>query len=258
MNKELDNMEFISDEFLNEDIEKNIEDILEKGLKEKRGFFRFLNSAKNDLGLKNIFIDKSELIFIGLIFIITITLFGLHFNKSIDGNSEFIYKFKLYNFIVAPIVYFIICSYSFINSKLNGTYEIQATCKYNFYNITAIRMFIFSIASILINMAIILAMFLFKRNFNFIEIFIISASSLFIFSVFYISILIYLKKIIYKYIAIIVWILGLVIIFSGVNNYWGKLFLEMPIYIHLSITITFIIAYIKNLTKLMSVKKGEI
>lgn len=258
MNKNFDEKEFIDDEILIVNIEENIEDILDKGLKEKQGFFSFLKSTKNEIGYKNIFIDKSELIFIGLIFIITIVYFGLRFNKSIDGSSDFIYKFKVYNFIVAPIVYFIICSYSFINSKLNKTYEIQATCKYNFYNITAIRMFIFSVASILVNMSIILIMFLGKRNFNFIDTFIISATSLFIFSALYIAILIYLKRTMYKYIAIFLWIVGSVIIFQNTSDSFGKLFFDMPLYIHLLISITFIIIYIKNLSKLMKVKRRDI
>lgn len=258
MKKETNNKEFIEDEIFIEDLEMNIEDILDKGLKEKQGFFKFLKVVKNELGFKNIFIDKSELLFIGSIFVITITFFGLQFNNSIDGDMEFIYKFKTYNFIVAPIIYFVICSYSFINSKLNRTYEIQATCKYNFYNITAIRMFVFSIISMLVNTFIILAMFLTKRNFNFIETFIISATSLFIFSVLYIFTLIYLKKTLFKYMIIIMWIIGSIIVFLNFNNYFGKLFLDMPIYIHLIISLICLIGYTKNLVKLMNVKRGEI
>lgn len=239
-------------------IDENIDEILDKGLKEKQGFFGFLKSVKNELGFKNIFNDKSELVFIGLIFIITMIFFGLNFNENISKGIDFAYRFKVYNFTVAPIIYFIICSYSFINSKLNKTYELQATCKYNFYNITAIRMFVFSVISIFINMSIILIMFLTKRNFNIIDTSIISATSLFIFSVLYILILVYLKKTIYKYIAIIIWIVSSVIIFTNLNSYFGKLFLNMPLYIHLLITIISIIIYIKNLTKLINVKRGEI
>lgn len=258
MKKDFDDNDFINDESFIENLDENIEDILDNGLKEKQGFFKFLKLINKELGFKNIFIDKSELIFIGLIFIITIILFGLRFNKSIDGDIDFIYKFKVYNFIVAPIVYFIISSYSFISSKVNGTYELQATCKYNFYNITAIRMFVFSIVSILINMSIVLVMFLTKRNFNFIDTFIISATSLFIFSVLYIFILVYLKKALFKYVSIIVWVLGAIVIFSNINSSFGKIFLDMPLYIHLLITIISIIVYMKNLTKLMKLKGGEI
>jgi len=250
--------DIMKDEIFLENIEDNIENILDKGLKEKQGFFSFLKSANKELGFRNIFNDKSELIFIGLIFVITVIFFGLRFNESISTDIDFTYKFKVYNFTAAPIVYFMICSYSFVSSKLNGTYEVQATCKYNFYNITAIRMFIFSIISILVNMSIILTMFLTKRNFSFIDTFIVSATSLFIFSVLHISILIYLKKSVYKYLAIIGWFLISIIIFSKLSTYWVKLFLDMPLYIHLLISIVFIIVYIKNLTKLMKVKRGEI
>lgn len=248
----------LNDEIFLEDIEDNIDDILNKGLKGKQGFFSFLKSAKRELGFRNIFNDRSELIFIGIIFTITVILFGLSFNMSISSDNDFIYKFKAYNFTVAPIIYFIICSYSFINSKLNRTYEIQATCKYNFYNITAIRMFAFSIVAIVTNTIVILTMYLTKRNFNFFDTFIVSASSLFIFSVIYILILIYLKKPMYKYLVLILWILGSVITVCNVGNNLVKMFLEMPLYIHLLITITLIVVYFKNLTKLMKVKRGDI
>ena len=258
MKNDLEDKEFRNEDNGIENIDNNIEEILDKGLKERQGFFSFLKSAKNELGFKNIFIDKSELIFIGLIFIITITFFGLNFNMSIEGDIEFVYKFKVYNFTVAPIVYFVICSYSFISSRINGTYEIQATCKYNFYSITAIRMFIFSIISIITNTIIILVMFLAKGNFNLIETFIISATALLIFSVLYISILIHLKKYLFKYIAIIIWIIVAIIVFSNSNSYFSKLFLDLPLYIHLLITLICVIVYIKNLTKLMKVKRGEV
>lgn len=266
MSKELDYIEsdenliddIMTDETFLENIDDNIEEILDKGLKKKQGFFNFLKSANKELGFKNIFNDKSELIFIGLILAITVILFGLQFNKSNSNDADFIYKFKAFNFTVSPIVYFIICSYSFINSKLNRTYEIQATCKYNFYSITAIRMFVFSIVSVLINMIIILSMYLLKRNFYFIDMFVVSAAALFIFSVLYILILIYFKKTMYKYLALLGWSLVSTITILKANNYWIKLFLDMPLYIHLFITIIFIIVYMKNLKKLMKVKRGDI
>ena len=250
--------DIMTDEIFLENIDNNIEGILDKGLKKKQGFFNFLKTANKELGFKNIFNDKSELIFIGLIFAITVIFFGLQFNKSISSDADFIYKFKAYNFTVSPIVYFIICSYSFINSKLNGTYEIQATCKYSFYSITAIRMFVFSIVSVLSNMIIILFMYLLKRNFYFIEMFIVSATALFIFSALYISILIYFKRSMYKYLVLLGWFLISMITISNVKSYWVKLFLDMPLYIHLFITIIFIVVYMKNLTKLMKVKRGDI
>lgn len=250
--------DIIIDESFLGNIDENIEGILDKGLKEKPGFFKFLMSANKELGFNNIFNDKSELIFIALILSITVIFFGIRFNKSMSSDADFIYKFKAYNFTVSPIIYFIICSYSFINSKLNGTYEIQATCKYSFYNITAIRMFVFSIVSVLINMSIILSMYLLKRNFYVIDMFIVSAASLFIFSVLYILILIYFKKSMYKYFALLGWFLVSIITIFKVNNYWVKLFLDMPLYIHLLITITFIVVYMKNITKLMKVKRGDI
>ncbi|WLF68893.1 hypothetical protein Q6375_13035 [Clostridium septicum] len=252
------NIDIDFDNMVIPDLQGNIDEILDKGLKGKRNFFSFFKEVKNELGFKNIFHDKSELIFIGLILSIAVIMFGLYFNERENSNLDFTYKLKSYTFITAPIIYFFICSYNFINSRLNGTYEIQATCKYNFYTLTAIRMFIFSVISMVINTAIILIMFLVKRNFNVVEVVIVSITSLFIFSVIYILALVKLKERTYKYLVLIVWIGVSSIIMYGVNSKLAKYFLDSPIYINIGITCIVAVFYIKNLKKLIKVRRGEV
>lgn len=240
------------------DLEINIDEILDKGLKGKEGFFSYLKAVRRELGFKYIFHDKSELIFVILLLITAFSFFGLQFNEINSSEIDFAYRLKVYTFATAPIMYFFICSYSFISSRINGVYELQATCKYNFYNLTAIRMFIFSIVAMIVNTLTVVMMFLIKKNFNMMEIIIVSISALFIFSAIYILILIKLKGRSYKYIAMAIWLVLPAIITIDVDSKAMKILDEVPLYMHLIITFIAAVIYMKNLRKLIKVKRGEI
>lgn len=240
------------------DLEINMDEILDKGLKGKESFFAYLKAIRRELGFKYIFHDKSELIFIMILLVVAFSFFGLQFNTSNRSEIYFAYRLKVYTFSTAPIFYFFICSYSFISSKVHGIYELQATCKYNFYNITAIRMFIFSIVAMAVNTLIIVMMFLVKRNFNVMEIIIVSISALFIFSTLYILILIKFKGRSYKYLIMSLWLSLPMVMVLDVTNKPIKLLDEIPLYIHLIITFITSVIYIKNLRKLIKVKRGEV
>ncbi|SUY46978.1 membrane protein [Clostridium putrefaciens] len=240
------------------DLEINMDEILDKGLKGKESFFSYLKAIRSELGFKYIFHDKSELIFIIVLLVAVFSFFGLQFNTSNSREIYFAYRLKVYTFSTAPIFYFFICSYSFISSRVHGIYELQATCKYNFYNITAIRMFIFSIVAMIINTLIVVMMFLVKRNFNVMEIIIVSISALFIFSTLYILVLINFKGRSYKYLIMSLWLCLPMLMVLDVTNKPIKLLDEIPLYIHLIITFITALIYIKNLRKLIKVKRGEI
>lgn len=238
--------------------EMDMDEILDKGLKGKEGFFSYLKAVKRELGFKYIFHDKSELLFIIMLLVAAFSFFGLKFNADNSSGINFAYRLKCYTFVTAPVIYFFICSYSFISSKIHGVYELQATCKYNFYNLTAIRMFIFSIVAMVINTLIIVMMFLIKRNFNVMEIIIVSISALFIFSTLYILILIKLKDRSNKYLIMLLWLLLPVAVEFDATNKAIKSLDEIPLYIHLIITFITALMYMKNLRKLIKVKRGEV
>ncbi|QAA33003.1 hypothetical protein [Clostridium manihotivorum] len=243
--------------YLNE-VQMDIDVILDKGLKGKQGFFSYLNSVRKELGIRYIFNDKSELAFITILLVLACGFFGLQLSSISSTNLNFIYRLKAFTIGTAPIIYFAICSYGFISSKINRVYELQATCKYNFYNLTAIRMFIFSIASMLVNTVVISFMYLIKRNFNAIEIILLSITSLFIFSALYILTLTRLKGNNYKYILMALWLITAVVAGFQFDSKFMKTLDNISWYIHLIITFIAASIYMKSLRHLMKVKKGEI
>ena len=88
-----------------------MEEIVNKGVKEKKSFIRYLIDVFREIGVKNIFHDKVELFFMSAIGITTI-LFTLTMIFK-NNNNEYIYSSI---FMIAPIFYLILSLFSFFNA----------------------------------------------------------------------------------------------------------------------------------------------
>ncbi|GAA0783558.1 hypothetical protein [Hathewaya limosa] len=243
-----------------EEINIQINEILDKGLKKEKGFFSYIISSIKEIGLKNIFHDKSELIFISIISLILFAIIGGHIALKFIYEKTYLYRLYGYIFMVSPIMYVMISLFSFINTKLKETYEIEATCKYNMYNLAVIRMFIFSIVGMILNSLLIVIIYFIFNNFSMIRAYAVSITSLFLFSTIFILTIVYLKKPIHKYLVIIGWILVNSILMIVKSKLYMNFITYGPLYIHFIITAICIIIYLKALKKLIYVRKekGEI
>lgn len=234
-----------------------IEEIVNEGIEEKESFFKYLKRMKNTLGLKVIFIDKLELISLGLI--LTVAMFLIGYNFAL-GSSHRIGEFYGITFLFSPIIYLFMSLYGLVKSKENNMIEIETTCKYNIYQIATFRIFVFSIIGALINVFIIGLISLLGKNIGFIRLSIISIAGVFLFSSIMLLIITKVKGKIGKYIYVCLWI-GINLWISFFSDKIGDLiFLKIPIWIHLFIAIGAMGAYIKNLKNLINLRrdKGDI
>lgn len=233
---------------------EEIDSIVSKGVKPKISFINYLKVSFKELGFKNIFHDKSEL---AIIFLIGIILLLIPMANMGNLNINDLYKFT---FIVSPIMYLSVVVFSFYNSKEKGAFDIEMTCKYNLYQLSALRMFVFSITSIFINTFSIIIIGIIGRNIDVIRLIIISISGLFLFSTIFLYSLLNLKWSFSKYFVIAAWLLVNVFLSSSDNNIYQEFLIKAPLYIHLIISAICMILYIKNLNKLINYrrKKGEI
>lgn len=232
----------------------DIQEIVDFGVRPKKSFFSFLIDIYKELGFRNIFHDKNELIFIILI---GTSIMGLSLSNIAENNIKEIYKAI---FITSPLIYIITSLFSFYNSKEKGAFEIEMTCKYNLYQMTAIRMFIFSILTTIINTFIILFLAFFYKDIGVLRLICISIIGLFLFSAVSIYLLMTFKNRYLKYLAIGGWII-LNILFSSKNSsLYNDFLLKAPLYIHFIITAMCAVLYIKNLNKFINFRseKGEI
>lgn len=221
--------------------------IVDKGVKKKISFIRYLKKSFKELGFKNIFHDKVELFVIVLIYIPLSILVSI-----INFNIENVYKIT---FFVSPILYLATTLFSFYNSNNKGAFELEMTSKYNLYQLSALRMFIFSLVSILINSLSIVFIFIMEKEVDVMKMIIISITGIFLFSTIFLYSLLKLKLNLSKYLVIGLWILiNLFLITSG-NKIYKDLLIEIPIYIHLIISTLCVALYIKNLNKLINYRK---
>lgn len=238
---EVQNIDEISD--MVDMSEIDIDGIIESGVKTKKSFLTYLKDMIVEIGLKNIFHDRNEVVFISLLVIATI-MFSMFAIASNSSDIATIYRFI---FIVSPILYIVILLFSFFNTKQKGTFELEMICKYNLYQMLALRMFIFSIISTIMNTVIILLVFMWKQEIDVLRAICISITGLFLFSSVFIYIAVATKKSISKFLLVGGWVVINIGFYFISNSIYDAFLMELPVYIHLIVTLICVIFYIKNL-----------
>lgn len=252
-NKENFKIDSIKLDFMDDEIDK----IINKGVREKLSFFKYIKGMYKELGFKVVFHDISELLIVtaliaSIIFIMTM---GVVANPKV--KMEEVYGVM---FCTAPLIYLATSLYSFFSSKQRGTFEVEVTCKFSIYQIAALRMFIFSIVTILIDTLIIGALFLLKDDFSFIRAWIISISAVFTFSYILLFSITKIKSRYVKYVIFFGWVIGNLSLNFYLKGLARFIFLKLPFLVHLGITVIFLFFYIRNLKKLIKFRsnRGEI
>ncbi|MCR1899148.1 hypothetical protein NSA47_09145 [Irregularibacter muris] len=229
-------------------IESQIQKIISKGIKPKESFYGYVKNMYQRIGLRYIFHDATEIAFTFFIvaFILVRLTMGIAMETGVPDES--IYSFI---FIISPLLYLSMALVSFVNTRLNDTYDLEMTCKYNIYQLAAFRMLIFSITSIIANTLMIYFVTIIYRQMDFFTALMISTTSLFTFS----TILLYgMQKRnipIIRYFIVGGWILANLLLIIYSKKFYNMLLSHIPIYVYLVVAIGCIYTYIKNLKKLI-------
>lgn len=233
---------------------EEINSIVNKGVTPKISFIRYLGNCFKELGFRNIFHDKAELT---ILFLIGIAMTIIPITYFYNSNTQDLYKFT---FIMSPMMYLVAVLFSFYNSKEKGAFDIEMTCKYNLYQLSALRMFVFSLVGILINTLSIITIWFLGRQIDVIRMIIISITSVFLFSVIFLYLLMKLKFAVSKYLVISAWIIINLTLSNSNNIVYQYFLIKAPLFIHLIVSSICIALYIKNLNKLINYrrKKGEV
>lgn len=229
-------------------IQNEINIILDKGLKHKKSFFSYMRKMYKQLGLKVIFHDFVEIVFTLLIFLSLFLV--IKFN---EGAIDYEEVKKIYGLIMiaSPILYLILSLISLIKIKENRTYEIEMTCKYNLYQLSAFRMFVFSVICILFNVSIIFNIVCKFGSINFLRATMISITSLFLFSTMFLYLIIKIRSKITKYLAIVGWIAINLLLYIFNNKLYTNILTALPIGVYFIVTVICIYFYIKKLRELI-------
>lgn len=150
--------------------EKEIDEILAKGLTRPKSLWEYLSNIYTTLGLRYIFFDMAFPIIMTIIATFAfIVLYPLTLERHIYAMI----------FAIAPIFFVFIVLFSEMAERVNGMYELKMTCKYTIQQISAFRVLCFSILGTVFCTFISLYFSFFSFDYSFFKILSLSLCALF-------------------------------------------------------------------------------
>lgn len=236
------------------EIKSEIDFIVTQGLGKRESFYSYLKSMYKQIGIRYLFRDGLEIAFI--ILLVSSILFSVIKDRNIYflENINAIYA---YLFTVSPILYLSMSILNLIVAKQNKTYEVEMTCKYNIYQISAFRMLVFSIICILFNSFFIYIVAYLYENIDYLRALIISIASLFLFSTIFLFAITKVKNRSIKYFITLGWIGFNLALFVLKIDFYIQLLNKVSIYTWIIVAVASLIMYIKNLKTLIVFRNME-
>ena len=235
-------------------IKSQINTIIAQGLKPKQSFNSYIKNMYKQIGIKNLFHDITELVFavLSVLSIVVFIAISSSTPRNIDNGS--IYSFI---FMFSPVLYFVISLVSFINTKQKDTYDIEMTCKFNVYQLAAFRMLVFSVFCIIFNVSVLYLLYAIYKQINFLQAFMISVTSLFLFSTIFLYIIFKIHSRFTICFAIFAWVIINLGVATFSKEIYNMFLNRVPIYVYLIVTVACLCAYIYNLKKLIIFRNNE-
>ncbi|AZB41415.1 hypothetical protein CEF21_03360 [Bacillus sp. FJAT-42376] len=233
-------------------ITDEIQQIVTAGVRKKESFPAYLYKLQKQIGMKNLLPSRLEEIGI-LLTVIVILLILSGSMKGEVGNQD-LYAFI---FLLSPLLYLSLSVYYFALRRSTGTYEVEMICKYNLYQISAFRMLALSVISIAVNSISIFLLAMSHSELSFLRALLISIASLFLFSVFFLFIL--MKK---QSLMAVVFVTGSwVVVNAGFKVIQSELYLGLlmkaPLFVYVIVFTVSFLVYINYLSKLVYFRSSE-
>lgn len=232
-------------------IQLQIDKIVSAGVTPKETFLSYLKSMNQQVGLRHIFSDRLE---IGFIITIVAALLGLFIITPFLGPIQNIYS---YIFLLSPILFLVLSISTYARITQNNTYEVEMACKYNVYQIIAFRMLMFSVFSILLNTIAIAAVAIEYAEIDFLRAFLLSLTSLFLFSILLLFALMRRRTSIIVVITVVGWTLGNLFLQSANVQLYNDVLLKLPTVVNAIVLLGILFTYIRCLKKLIQHKQTE-
>lgn len=234
-------------------IQSEINHILNRGLKPKETFSSFLKSIYQQVGIRHLFADRLELLFI--LFSVT-SLIILLFT---DPDLFVVKEQKIYSliFLVSPTLFIAFAIYTYSTKMVNATYEVEMSCKFNVYQIIAFRMLAFSVVSIFVNTMTVALITVRFEDISFMRAMMISITALFVFSIFFLYAMMKRRTMIAVLTTIVGWTLINLSLRFADSEIYRDMLVNMPLVIHAVVLVTSLCFYVIYLQKLVHFKQGE-
>jgi hypothetical protein len=234
-------------------IQSEINKIVVASVKKKQSFPSYIKSLYREVGIRHLFSDRTELVFIFFMAIAILSIF------VITSNLQRIQVQEVYAliFLISPILFLVFSLYTYAHKVWNTTFEVEMACKYNVYQIIAFRMLAFSVVSILVNTGAIAIVTSIYKEIEFISALMISITALFAFSILFLYALMKHRSKFVIAATIAGWVFGNLLLRYRDNNFYFNLLANMSLFIYALVLIGSLYFYIKCLKKLIQYKHTE-
>ncbi|WP_313892408.1 hypothetical protein [Psychrobacillus sp.] len=228
-------------------MQKQIQAIVQEGVKQKESFFPFIKSMYKQLGFRHLFSNYAWLVF--ALFTVIISLISPFFMYGLTKyKMEELYALI---FLFSPILYLIFSMYTYMSKVRKTTFEVEMTCKYNVYQIIAFRMFTFSIFSMFTNTFALVVLNIFYEPIDFFRAFMISTTGLFLFSIFFLYALMRNHSFPTIISTVFIWFAGNIVLSSTNNELYLEILMQLPLFIYGLVFVCTALVYVKLLNRLI-------
>lgn len=231
------------------EIQSEVNQIVSKAMRHRQSFPLALLHLYQQIGLRNLLLHQCHTMGIIASALLTLIALLLLAGRSIHLTEQ-LYP---YIFLISPILYIALSIHDYWYKRSDGTFELEMSAKYNLYQLTALRMLLFSVFSILGNTFVLTLMSFRFEELHILRAICISTTALFIFAIAFLAVLIK-KQTMFSFILVLIIWTGMNITFMLLPNYQYAAFLtKLPTFIYgvvLSISLFVYLQYLKKLVRL--------
>ena len=218
-----------------EEIERQIRQIVDKGLVKRKSFFSELVAMQRNVGWQILLPNKNENVFTAIIVMAILLLEWLTLGSLGEQKLNYILLF----FMLSPFIFASLSIYSFYEKQENQTFELEMTTKYTVFQLIGIRMLFFSCFAILLNASLsFIWMSLFDIGFW--RLWLMSLTSLFLFALGMLYVLKSGRAVRRMLVYSFGWVSANLLCMTYANDVVAPFLLQLPLVVYIMLLITFI------------------
>lgn len=228
--------------------------IVKAGMPRRRPLAAEVADLCRSLGFGVVFRDMADVVFLSAMAAVCIFI-SLAENFSHSSDPDQAYELL---FAMAPSVYLLLCLLGFWKERMSGTYDVKMSCKYTVCHLTAFRMLVFSCACIVMNLAAVGILFAAGLVTDYWQAFLVTASSLFLFSVLLLWSLFRGRGLAAPTLTAAAWVPVNLLLGALFGGGYGRFLREMPLWLHLTVALMLACLYCRGIGRLISEQKERI
>lgn len=232
-----------------------VRQITQAGMAGRRSLFSDFWEMYRSLGFRVIFHDMADVVFLSVMAMALVFYLLL---ESFKFNSPNRGEVCTTLFTAAPTLYLLLCLLGFWKERMSDTYDVKMSCKFTVCHLTAFRMLLFSCACILANLALVAAFCAAGVVTDFWQTFLVTASSLFLFSVLLLWSLFHGRGLVGPTLTAAAWLPANLFVRVLFPDGYERFLQTMPLCLHIAVTVVLACLYLAGLKRLISQQRERI